>query len=233
MTARTGLFLSAALLAACAATPRESTWEPLFDGETFQGWYAYQGGELPNDAWHIEDGAIVALSGRGEIVTDASYGDFELEFSWRVSEGANSGVFYRVDEAAEQVHHVGLGYQILDNVGQGGRPLTEQAGACYGVVPASPDVTRPAGEWNSAAIEVRGDRVAHRLNGRVVAEFVLGSDAWLQAVANGPMKSHPRFGRAPSGPIALQNYHGHTVAYRDLRIRRIPDVGMFGPGRGR
>ena len=80
---------------------------------------------------------------------------------------------------------------------------------------------------------VRGDHVIHRLNGHVVAEFVLRSDEWLQAVADGPMKSHPQFASAPTGPIALQNYHGHTVAYRDLRIRRIPDVGMFGPGRGR
>lgn len=155
-------------------------------------------------------------------MTDAAYRDFELEFSWRVSEGANSGVFYRVDENAERVHHVGLEYQVLDNVGQAGRPPTERAGACYGVVPVSNDVTRAVGEWNTAAIVVRGDRVTHRLNGHVVADFELGSEEWLRGVASGPMKNHPRFGRAASGPIVLQNYHGHSVAYRAIRIRKLP-----------
>lgn len=209
------------LLVGCDAGRGDVAWEPLFDGQSLEGWHTYQGDEISSDSWAIEEGAIVSLSERGEIATDASFGDFELEFSWRVTDGANSGVFYRVDEAAEWVHEVGLEYQVLDNVGQAGRPLTEQAAACYGVVPAAVDATLPVGEWNRGAILVKGDRVTHRLNGQVVAEFQLGSDAWSEQVEAGPMRSHAGFAGAARGPIVLQNYHGHRVAYRDLRIRRL------------
>ena len=213
-----GLLVS---LGACAAPSADADWEVLFDGESLTGWRAYQGAGIPETSWCVEDGAIVSQATRGEIVTESTYRDFELEFAWKVTDGANSGVFYRVDESDEQVHHSGMEYQVLDNVGQAGRPLTEQAGACYGVVPAIVDATLAVGEWNEARIVVRGDHAVHRLNGQVVAEFWLGSEAWEQGVARGPLSSHAGFGKTVEGPIALQNYHGHRVAFRDLRIRRL------------
>jgi len=60
----------------------------LFDGETFEGWRAYNGTDIPG-AWTIEDGAIkINGSGRGEagaenggdIIFDRKFGNFEMTF---------------------------------------------------------------------------------------------------------------------------------------------------------
>jgi len=208
-------------LAGCATTPSSTEWQSLFDGKTLEGWRAYRGTEISPASWQVEDGAIVSKSRPGEIVTLSTYQDFELTFSWRVTTGANSGVFYRVSETERQVHESGLEYQVLDNVGQAGRPQTEQAAACYGVVPAVTDATRPVGEWNDARITVRGQHIEHSLNGQVIAAFDFGSPDWNRRVAAGPLRSEPRLGLTEKGHIALQNYHGHEVAYRNLRIRRL------------
>lgn len=216
----TFLFLSfLASATSCSPTRTSSDWKPLFDGTTFAGWRSYQGGAVVPASWRIEDGAIVSMSTPGEIITEATYEDFELRFEWKVTGGANSGVFYRVTEAGDQVHHTGLEYQVLDNVGQAGRPPTEQAAACYGVIPASTDATRPVGEWNEAMIAVRGDHIIHKLNGHTVADFEFDSPAWKQQVTDGPLGKLESLGRTRDGHIALQNYHGHEVAFRELHIR--------------
>lgn len=205
--------------ASCTQDPTSPEWVPLFDGKTFAGWRAYQGDEIAPESWRIEDGAIVSMSTPGEIITETPYRDFDLRFEWKVTTGANSGVFYRVTEAGKQIHHTGLEYQVLDNIGQAGRPLTEQAAACYGVIPASTDATRPVGEWNEAMIVVRGDHITHKLNGQTIANFEFGGPTWKQQVSDGPLSTLESLGQTRDGHIALQNYHGHEVAFRELHIR--------------
>ncbi len=65
------MWAAAGLLAACSAPKSEETtstdtvavetpveeWISLFDGQTFNGWSKYGGGEVGN-AWKIEDGAF-------------------------------------------------------------------------------------------------------------------------------------------------------------------------------
>jgi FMN phosphatase YigB (HAD superfamily) len=93
---RTVLFTA---LFSLAAFPAD--WQTLFDGRSLAGWRDPGRRIPPSDSWTIEDGAIKSLKNpkiREDLMTTAEFTDFELEFEWRVSPGANSGVKYAIQE---------------------------------------------------------------------------------------------------------------------------------------
>ena len=112
---------------------REAGWTLLFDGESFDGWTGLGRDAIPAEHWVIEDGTIrkvesdqvpTAEDGQplegGDIMTEATYEDFELKFEWRTSEVGNSGIKYNVSESLSTAHepvHAALGfeYQLLDD----------------------------------------------------------------------------------------------------------------------
>ncbi len=96
------------VLAAAAALPADNTltpeenkagWVLLFDGATFRGWRDPAKENPPGDSWVIEDGCLkTRLKPRisEDLVSAATYSDFELTFDWRISPRGNSGVKYRI-----------------------------------------------------------------------------------------------------------------------------------------
>ena len=70
------------------------------------------------------------------------------------------------------------------------------------------------------SIQVHGDEVEQRLNGRDVVKYTLGSEDWEERVAASKFAEMPAYGRARSGRIALQNY-GKPVEFRNVKIRRL------------
>ena len=72
----------------------------LGPGETLDGWKRYNADEI-GPLWRVEDGAIMCDGkGHGEgspefggsLITLESFGNFELELEWKISEGGNSGI---------------------------------------------------------------------------------------------------------------------------------------------
>ena len=61
--------------------------------------------------------AVQAKGGGGDIMTDEQFGAFELQMDFKVSEGANSGIFYYLTAAHDPASNapLGLEYQILDD----------------------------------------------------------------------------------------------------------------------
>jgi hypothetical protein len=102
---RTILLLTLSVLALHAAdntlTPAEKKdgWQLLFDGKTFAHW-RNPAKEIPaGDSWAIEDGCLTTNPKplrEEDLITAKAYGDFELQFDWKVSEGANTGLKYRL-----------------------------------------------------------------------------------------------------------------------------------------
>lgn len=203
-----------------SAEERAAGWRLLFDGRTTDGWRGYHREAMPG-GWQVIDGLLTRVSRAGDIITDEVFGDFELAFEFRVEPGGNSGIFYRATEEPELIYHAAPEYQILDDERHrdGGSELTS-TGAVYGIYPAPPGVTRPAGEWNSGRIVVDGDRVEHWLNGTKVVEYTLNSDDWKERVAASKFHEWPVYGQARSGHIGLQD-HGSLVEYRNLKVRRL------------
>jgi len=95
--------VSVAASADNALTPaeRKSGWRLLFDGRTMQGWRDPAKKNPPGNSWVVENGCLrTQLKPRiaEDLLSEASYGDFELVFDWRVSPGGNTGVKYRIQD---------------------------------------------------------------------------------------------------------------------------------------
>jgi len=205
-----------------AAAARAGEWVELFDGKSLAGWTDKQG-RPPGAGWRVEDGVIHHTKGGGDVFSAKEYGDFEFSFEWKVAAGANSGVKYRV--AAFNGTLLGLEYQVLDDARHpNGKVAKTSAGAMYELfapdAQAKPSGTVRADVWQQARIVVKGARLEHWLNGKLVVSVETGSDAWAQAVAASKFKAVEGFGVNSKGRLMLQD-HGDEVWFRHLRIREL------------
>lgn len=199
-------------------------WKLLFDGKTGEGWRKYKGEALP-EAWTVMDGVLVFQPGRGQrggdIVTVDQFDNFELSIDWKISKRGNSGIMYRVTEGPDAPWFTGPEYQICDNKGHNdGKHALTSAASCYALYPPTRDVTKPAGEWNSARIVMNGNHVEHWLNGEKVVEYEIGSEDWETRYKKSKFNSMPRFGKEPKGHICLQD-HGGRAEFRNIKIRPV------------
>jgi hypothetical protein len=203
---------------------RAEGWKLLFDGKTTNGWRGFKQHKCP-DGWQVKDGALVRADRAGDIVTTDEFDSFELAFEWKVAEGANSGVFFRVREDSGAVYETGPEYQILDNAKHpDGQKKITSAASNYALHAPSKDATLPPGQWNKSKIVVNGNHVEHWLNGDRVVSYELGSDQWNALVKASKFGDMPRYGKEPKGHIALQD-HGDHVEYRCIKIRPIKSKG--------
>lgn len=101
------VFAAAGLIAQCAdnaLTPveRQAGFRLLFDGQSMRGWRDPARQKPPGDSWIIEDGCLRTLPSpriSEDLITEESFGDFELKFDWRISPRGNTGVKYRIQRA--------------------------------------------------------------------------------------------------------------------------------------
>jgi hypothetical protein len=198
-------------------------WEVLVGADGVRGLRAYGGTGFPDDRWSFEDGVLSTIPGSAvDLVTEAAYADFELEFAWRVSDGGNSGVMYRVVESADPPWTSGPEYQVLDDAGHpdGADPTTSAAAAYDLIAPGPSKALRPVGEFNTGRIVVRDGAVEHWLNGELVVAYDWRGPDVLELVAASKFGGYPAFMAADDGRVVLQ-HHGELAAFRDVRIRRL------------
>jgi len=81
---------------------RQAGFRLLFDGKTMTGWRDPAAETPPGDSWTIEDGCLKTRPKpriSEDLITEKSFGDFELKFDWRISPRGNTGVKYRIQRA--------------------------------------------------------------------------------------------------------------------------------------
>jgi hypothetical protein len=202
-----------------AEAPAVTEWQSLSGDEARRFWRGWKSAELP-DGWRV-DGNVLGKEGEIEdIVSRESFGDFELEFEWKVSEGGNAGIFFRGTREYDYIYWSAPEYQLLDDARHpdGGNRLTSAA-AAYALYAAPEGVVKPAGEWNQARIVVDGARVEHWLNGRKVVSYELWSADWKAKVAASKFAKYPSYGLAKEGLLGIQGDHAGTLELRGMRIR--------------
>jgi hypothetical protein len=209
----------------------EPEWVSLFNGEDYTGWHVY-GGETVGRAWKVTSGAMYLDASSqvnwetnegGDIITDGSYGNYELELEWKISASGNSGIIYNVYESEEYgaPWRTGAEMQVLDNTCHpDGKIVTHRAGDLYDLMSVAEENVRPAGEWNRVRIVVSEGHVEHWLNGKKQLEYSNVGEEWAAMIAGSKFKKFPGWGMHTSGQISLQD-HGDPVWYRKIRLRQL------------
>ncbi|MFM8538345.1 MAG: DUF1080 domain-containing protein [Planctomycetaceae bacterium] len=190
-----------------------------FGAEGLSAWRT-PGGQSVAGGWEVVDGVWhlspdpPAQEGRRRmnhtIVTADEFGDFSLDFEWRIAKGGNGGIKYRVRSYGPR--WLGCEYQIFDDPGAPRPPPPRQsAAALYGLfAPPADKPLRPAPEWNAGRIVVDGARIEHWLNGRLVVAATVGDSDWDQRVVDSKFDEFAGFGRNRRGRLMLTDHGAET-----------------------
>ena len=213
----------------------------LFNGKDFTGWRAVHGNKMPEKRWNVVNGIIEISPSDGtetgnDIVTNQQYGAFELTFDFKLTDGANSGIKYFVNEEFESGGKSGIGleYQVLDDEkhpdaklgAAGNRTLA----SVYDLIPSykidkdlkmDKRFIKKIGEWNQGRIvALPNNIIQHWLNGFKVLEYERKSNIFNALVARSKYEKYKGFGAGDKGNILIQD-HGNNVFYKNLKIKEL------------
>ncbi len=188
----------------------QEKWEPLFNGKNLKGWQKLNG----KAEYKIVDGAIVGISRMDTpntfLATQKNYGDFILEFDFKVEDGLNSGVQFRSQSLKEYQNGRVYGYQFeIDPSARawtGGIYDEARRGWLYPMtknIPAQKAFKN--NEWNKARIEAIGNSIRTWVNGIECANI------WDDATLNG-------FIALQVHAIGNKDQAGKTVSWKNIQI---------------
>lgn len=207
------LIVTAAFCIGCStSTPPEKT--SLFNGKDLTGWTFTLADSTvnPKDVWSVKDG-VVHCKGvpNGYMQTTKSYSDYKLHVEWRwAEEPTNSGVLLHC-QGNEKVWPNCFECQLMAGnagdfvfigpnsavIGDSTYTITEG----FAIIPKQHESNeKPAGEWNTYDITVKGSTITAAVNGLVQntgSEFAL-----------------------TSGPISLQS-EGSPIEFRNIWIESL------------
>jgi hypothetical protein len=193
----------------------------LFNGKDLQGWQRIPRHEdapaNQQPGFRIENGLLVSLPDAPEDdlwYTPETIGNATLRVVYKVSTpSANSGVFIRIPvqpKSEDDAINHGIEVQI-DESGD----AWHCSGVLYSMTEAKARPYKPAGEWNTMEITLKGLRTMVTLNGVLITDY--------DGTAPVPPKKgryEPERGPRPEkGYIAIQHHGGAaTVWFREISL---------------
>jgi len=151
--------------------------------------------------WTVEDGVLRYDGKANSLQTKKDYRNFELWVDWKITRGGDSGIYLRGNPQV----------QIWDNPEGSGGLYNNKKHPSHPLKVAD----KPAGEWNTFHIIMKGDQVTVYLNGELVVDRVPLENYWQ------PGKPLPE-----KGPIELQ-HHTTPLWFKNIYIKELPDDARF------
>ncbi|MDR0559824.1 MAG: DUF1080 domain-containing protein [Prevotellaceae bacterium] len=191
------LILISAFLLTLSMSAQE--WTPLFNGKNLNGWKKIGG----KAEYKVTDGVITGKFKTGTassfLATVQEYGDFILEFSFKIEGGLNSGVQFR---SYTLVDKTVAGYQFeIDGKYSGG--IYEEKGRGWLALTTADGYK--AGDWNTARIEAVGNSIRTWINGKP------RTNLWDAKTGKG-------FIALQVHEISQKEQDGKTVSWKDIKI---------------
>ena len=221
------LFRNAFVVALAATTmvlraaDSEETFQPLFDGQSLDGWIPVN---VAPATFTVQDGVIVSTGfPTGIMRTETQYENFILELEWKhLHPKGNAGLFIWSEPmtAPGTPFAKSIEVQILDPeagnsagtaTGHGDvfsihgatmTPVRPHPGGWARTLPSEHRV-KPAGEWNHYRVEARDGNLSLAVNGKIVS---------------GALNCKPRMGY-----ICLES-EGSECHFRNIRVHELPST---------
>jgi len=209
---------------------KSKKWITLFDGKNTTALRGYMMDSFPTGVWNVENGSLSTnpAAKNVDLITKQRFKSFEMEYEWAVDKGANSGVFFNMQEEKAMVSGNGnspnwldnFEIQILDDINFKDTAAIRSAGSLYDLIRPINKKLKPIGEFNQAKLLVNGNHLEHWLNGMKVLEFEMNSQALQELIWKSKFKGNPKFAKANEGHTMFQ-HHGQKVYYKNIRIREL------------
>ncbi len=156
----------------------------LFNGRDLDGW-EFQFADR-HSGWSVADGILTNQENVNNIISRQRFGNFKVEMEYKLESKSNSGLYLRGRYEM----------QILDDAGA--PPSATGHMSVYSRVAPLVNASKPAGEWQSVAVTLVGNRVTVVLNGQKVQDNTV-----IDGITGGALDSD----EGAPGPIMIQGDH--------------------------
>ena len=224
----------AALLLAAVNTDAQSPTAPKVDDEGFtalfkkdgvpEGWVVRAWNDVKDPPaqptkWTVENGILQGGEPRGSwLISEKEYGDFILEFEFKLGELGNSGCALRVPLRGDPAFD-GIELQMADFRYNPQAKDSELTGGLYRAIAPRKQVYKPT-EWNKYQVTLKGAQMKVVLNGELIQDLNLDEHSEVVKRHDGklapPIKDRPRKGHI--GFQELSRGEGHAQI-RHARIK--------------
>jgi hypothetical protein len=147
-----------------------------------------------NPGWKVEGAQLERVGKGGNLFSKETFGDFALRLEFKLPPGGNSGLIFR--------NKMNVEHQVEITADARGPVHNGTSGSIFRRAIPTVNAARPAGEWNSMEIEVRGRVVSVTYNGTKVVDRATIDDL--------PFR----------GPVGLQD-HGTPLWFRGVQVKRL------------
>jgi hypothetical protein len=211
----------AALIIVAMAPVWAAGGRQLFNGKDLNGWQRIPRHENPppdqKPGFVVQDGLLISNPGAPEDdlwYTREKIGNATLRVVYKVSApNANSGVFIRIPvqpKSEDDAINKGIEVQI-DEAGDD----FHCTGVLYSMTKAKARPYKPAGEWNTLEITMKGPRTTVKLNGVLVTDY----DGVAQVPPKNGQYEPERGPRPDSGYIAIQHHGGaSSITFKEISL---------------
>jgi hypothetical protein len=208
------------------AADKEDGFRPLFPADGVPaGWVVRHWADVGkpaegSPAWTVKDGTLTSSGDRGcWFISEKEYGDFELEYEFKIGPRGNSGLALRAPAKGDPAFD-GMEMQMADLRYNPEAQPSELTGGIYRAIAPAEQVYKPE-EWNSVRVSLKGTKLVIVMNGKTIQDTDLSTHSETVLLHDKKTKAPLIKDRPRKGRIGFQNLSrdGGQVLIRGAKIK--------------